>query len=1185
MRRTDVETQKPDYLSRSLWQLGILLILLFLIPLYIFESDKTRTIDEYQNQLSRLADQKSGQIDNWLKQRYGDAALLQSNPLFTSLFQAPADEIKQYSSGVSAMFSLLERNMGYESLTAIRRDGSIIYSFGDPMISDELLSNLNKYYDTYLTWYSDKNHDLFLNLVVPVRNQNSYFIDGYVILNQSIKTELLPSIQTWTDNTTHSGFTLLLHTEGDDLVSIKIPPNSAWASEVKIEPFPDDRENLLRIAMSQSKETQRITTNEFDIIASYQPIGFTDFYILLQKDVSEILAPVYLNLYTLLGVLGGLFCVVIFLMVQHSRQAQFRYELQLERQTAEKDRLLRHFFELPLFGMTIMHAQSGRWIRINEYFCKLLGYSQDEMLKQNYESLLPKQNLESEKELFLSLESGKTDGLQRELQLIHHDGHLVDVNIDTRCVRHDNKISFFVNVIEDITQRKNSERALSKKNKLYNMLSHTNQSIVHSKTQEELFARVCKIAVEDGGFRIAFLAKCIHNNQDIDILEVYGDDIGFVSSITQQKKENPSLIPHTGIMLAISQKAPRVINNYQNTTITRPFHELAEEAQIRSSGYFPIYRDGRMFGVMAVYSDQVDFFDQNTQDTLIEMSGDISFSLDNMQRDEQLIKSERLFHNLTSFVQVGIFRLTKIGHLHYLNEFGQSLLKLQLPEQSSEWLSVFDGDALNHQSWLFQLLETGEGELECQIIRDGKVHSLILNATAEIEDNEIVGFIGTISDISRLKESEQELKHQAHYDSLTGLPNRTSLIQNLEAQINSPTSKGFSLLLVDLDRFKDVNDSFGHPMGNALLKEVTARLTQHMQDHDQVCRIGGDEFTIVLGNAPPTALVNAIAYDTIQLLKRPFRLPNGQDVILGASIGISRYPNDGVTSTELLQKADTAMYQAKQNGRNRYQYFTEDLSQFAQQRLEMEIRLKHAIEQKQFVAFYQPQVDMKTGEITGAEALIRWMDPKEGLIPPFKFIPLAEETGLIKPIGDWILKETCRQGKVWLDQGLPPLRLAVNISPVQFKFNDLLATIELTLNETGFPPHLLELEVTESVLMTRESDAIEILNKVRELGVRVAIDDFGTGYSSLSYLKKLPLDVLKIDKSFVDDIPHKKDDMEIATAIVGMAHTLRLKVLAEGVETIEQLEFLREQGCDFYQGYHKSKPVPADEFIKLWQNT
>ena len=305
---------------------------------------------------------------------------------------------------------------------------------------------------------------------------------------------------------------------------------------------------------------------------------------------------------------------------------------------------------------------------------------------------------------------------------------------------------------------------------------------------------------------------------------------------------------------------------------------------------------------------------------------------------------------------------------------------------------------------------------------------------------------------------------------------------------------------------------------------------------------------------------------------------------IGVSIGISLFPQHGDTPEILMNHADTALYKAKDKGRGNFAYFSEDMTLVVRKRIELEARLRKAINQEDLRVFYQPQVDMATGRIIGAEALVRWQDQTEGLIAPDRFIPIAEESGLIMAIGEWVLHETCRQGRKWMDEGLPSLTLAVNVSPMQFRRCDINALAARILIETGFPAEQLELELTESGLMENQGKAVEILNNLRAQGIRLVIDDFGTGYSSLAYLKRFPLDVLKIDKSFIDDIPLLKDDMEITATIIAMGHTLGFKVLAEGVETPEQLAFLRGKGCDTYQGYIKSKPVPAEAFADLLRN-
>jgi diguanylate cyclase (GGDEF)-like protein/PAS domain S-box-containing protein len=468
--------------------------------------------------------------------------------------------------------------------------------------------------------------------------------------------------------------------------------------------------------------------------------------------------------------------------------------------------------------------------------------------------------------------------------------------------------------------------------------------------------------------------------------------------------------------------------------------------------------------------------------------------------------------------------------------------------------------------------------------KNGELIPLISSISAvKDENNNLTHYVNVFTDIRQLKDSEAQLEYLAHHDPLTQLPNRSLLALNLTHAIELAARQHHrvALMMLDLDRFKDVNDSFGHQIGDVLLQEVAQRLQQRLRTTDTICRLGGDEFTVLIEGNPELTAIDHIAENILQLLKIPFQLPNGRDVVIGASIGISLYPEHGHSSKDLLQQADAAMYRAKANGRSCFRYSSDELTLEAEQRLDMEIRLRRAIELDELLVYFQPQINIETNQIVGAEALVRWQDPVRGLIMPSHFIPIAEETGLIRQIGEWVLFETCRQGNEWLQKGLPPINLAVNVSPVQFRFSNILASVISTLQETGFPASLLELELTESALMSHEDEAASILSALRELGIRLAIDDFGTGYSSLSYLKRFPLDVLKIDKSFVDDIPHKKDDMEIAATIVAMAHVLGLSVMAEGVETVEQLSFLKDKGCDCYQGYLMSPPIPAAQFEQL----
>ncbi|MGZ5620645.1 MAG: EAL domain-containing protein [Methylobacter sp.] len=464
---------------------------------------------------------------------------------------------------------------------------------------------------------------------------------------------------------------------------------------------------------------------------------------------------------------------------------------------------------------------------------------------------------------------------------------------------------------------------------------------------------------------------------------------------------------------------------------------------------------------------------------------------------------------------------------------------------------------------------------------------LIITAVKEPDasSDQVNNYVASFSDITSRKAAEEEIKQLAFYDPLTQLPNRRLLQERLKHSIEVERREGkrLALLMLDLDRFKAVNDSLGHSAGDELLQQVAVRISARLRDMDMVARLGGDEFVVLLEDIAHAEDAARVAAEIILVLSKPFPLLQNNDVQIGASIGISLYPEHGSSYETLMDHADAALYQAKDQGRGCYAYFSEDQTIAARERIALETRLRRAIEQEELRVFYQPQVDIESGRIVGAEALVRWQNPTEGLIPPLRFIPIAEETGLILEIGAWVLRETCRQGKQWLDQGLPPLTLAVNVSPQQFRRGDISTLVATTLNETGFPAECLELEMTESGLMENHNDVMALLNKLRSQGIRLAIDDFGTGFSSLAYLKHFPLDVLKIDKSFIDDIPHLQDDMEIAATIIAMGHILGFKVLAEGVETPEQLAFLKKKKCNLYQGYILSPPVPAEAFIELLQ--
>jgi diguanylate cyclase (GGDEF)-like protein/PAS domain S-box-containing protein len=468
--------------------------------------------------------------------------------------------------------------------------------------------------------------------------------------------------------------------------------------------------------------------------------------------------------------------------------------------------------------------------------------------------------------------------------------------------------------------------------------------------------------------------------------------------------------------------------------------------------------------------------------------------------------------------------------------------------------------------------------------KNGEIYPEWLIITPVENNGVITNYIGTMTDISEYKTAEEQIRQLAFYDPLTALPNRRLLLDRLQHSVDMHLrdSKLMAILMLDLDDFKLINDSFGHLAGDELLQQVATRLLERLRNIDLIARLGGDEFIVLLENITCADDAALVANNIITELSKPFYLLLGQkEVHISVSIGISLFKQHGTTPQELMDHADAALYKAKDSGRNCFTYFSEELTIAAIKRIEMESRLRLVIEREELLVHYQAQVDIATDKIIGAEALIRWQQPIEGFTSPGQFIRFAEETGFINTIGAWILRETCRQGKQWLDAGLSPLILAVNVSPHQFRNNDLVSLVTNVLKDTGLPAHCLELELTESSLMHDQETTQLILDKLRQLGVQLAIDDFGTGYSSLAYLKRFPVTTLKIDKSFIDDIPHNQEDMAISTTIIAMGHILGFKVLAEGIETPEQLAFLQEKGCDSYQGYIKSRPIPAQEFEQL----
>lgn len=494
--------------------------------------------------------------------------------------------------------------------------------------------------------------------------------------------------------------------------------------------------------------------------------------------------------------------------------------------------------------------------------------------------------------------------------------------------------------------------------------------------------------------------------------------------------------------------------------------------------------------------------------------------------------------------------------------------------------SAYHDDAFCDRLW--SALESGRPFRDVFINRrkDGTLYYEETTITPlRDEHGRTVSYVSTGKDISERMQVQEQLRHLAHHDPLTGLPNRTLLEDRVEHALAAARRDdcAVAVLFFDLDRFKVVNDSLGHSVGDDLLRMAAERLGTVLRDCDTLARLGGDEFVLVVERLSRAADAAAVAQKLLSALAEPFML-QGFEVFATASIGISVFPEDGAGFADLLKHADVAMYRAKQAGGDSYQFYTEGMNGDSLARLDMRSRLRRALDRGEFVLHYQPRVNLETGAVTGAEALLRWNSPHAGLVSPERFIPVLEETGLINTVGAWVLRTACQQAVLWQAAGLPPLRVSVNLSARQFREHSLLRTVQAALVESGLEPRALELEITEGTLVENVERVVDTLRSLHRLGVSIAVDDFGTGYSSLSYLKRFPIDTLKIDRSFVEGVPADVDNVAIATAIIAMAGSLRLRVTAEGVETHEQLAFLHERRCAEGQGYLFSRPLPPAEF-------
>lgn len=730
---------------------------------------------------------------------------------------------------------------------------------------------------------------------------------------------------------------------------------------------------------------------------------------------------------------------------------------------------------------------------------------------------------------------------------------------------------------------------------LYAALSQCNQAIVRAKSEAELFPIICRDAIDFGGMQMAWIGIADTTTQELHIVSYYGEGTDYLRNLhISINLTDPSSHGPTG--LAFHQNTPIWCQDFQHDPITAPWHERGKQFGWGSSAALPLSRGNKVIGVFTLYAKDVNAFDEAAQRLLEEMVMDISYALDSFDRETARQKAEDTLEknqkHLSAIIENEpecVKLVDPNGKLIEMNPAGLAMLEAESLEEVQqytlidyvlpEWRAPFIA--------LHRKVMSGENallEFEVKGLKGTRrwleTHATPLRDSA----GNVTMLLGITRDTTQRKNNEEQISYLANYDSLTGLPNRTLLAIRIKELLSTAkrNNQSISMLFLDLDRFKDINDSLGHTIGDTLLIESADRLKSILREEDTVARLGGDEFIILLPNTDSDGAIH-VAHKLLETFEKSFHIENNE-LTISTSIGIALYPNDGIDFETLYKNADTAMYRAKHDGRNNFCFFTEDMQHQTTRNLELGNALRHALERNELSLHYQPQFSVHDESIIGAEVLLRWNHPEYGNVSPAEFIPIAEENGMILPIGEWVLRKATAMAKTWMDQGYPPIMIAINLSAVQFRSPNLSLLVADILEEVGLPPEYLELELTESIAMHDPLRAISMMNELHQEGIRISIDDFGTGYSSLSYLKKFNAYKLKIDQSFVRDIDIDPEDKAIVSAIINMSKSLGLLTIAEGVETIGQLNYLQEQGCDEIQGYYFSKPLPQEAFEAFRRN-
>ncbi|TBW33872.1 EAL domain-containing protein [Siculibacillus lacustris] len=1123
--------------------LAVAMLTLTVIGGVAFRAESTALRHTALHQVEALAELEVESVARWLEERRSNAEVVAADParreVLTRWIRTGAPDDRQH---LVDAFTVIRASYGFAATALVERGGHLM--LGDPAAISEhpdYVAALQRAADggiTFLDLHRRADGSLHLGFLVPMygTGADAGRLLAIAVLDLRPEDDLYPYLAKW-PLPSSTGETLLARVDGrDHLVYLtEAPGRTGHALELR-RPLDDPDLPAARHIRSGERSMSGVDYRGVPVLAAAFTVPISGWTLVAKIDEDEALGDLHrLAVATAASIaVAGLACLgLAFFVWQRQRLRIALGELaQRRRVEAAEDRYRATFEEAPI---GIAHVGlDGRWLRFNRTFAAIAGFPEDRLAGMTLAEVLHPDDRAEVAASMGRLVRGEVDSVTSERRIFRITGSIAHVAITASLV-HDavDGSTYVLAMVEDVSARRAAEERLRASEERFDLAMRgandglwdwnleTGAVYFSPRWKSMLGYQPHEIANHidslQGLFHPADAAADAARNRDI--FEGTRDSYACEFRLRAKNGEWRDILSRAFVVRGPDGRPKRMVGTHVDITDRK-----RADAEMRQAA--------------AVFT--------NTQEGVVITDP-----------NGKVLAVNPAFTTITGWPADEIV--------------GQPMSRLRSGRQDA---------AFYRQLWA-TLATVGHWQGEIwNSRRNGEIYPEWLTISSVYDDlGEVTHRLGTFTDIGRLKQSEARLEHLAHHDPLTGLPNRILLADRLREAIAAAAAvdgRG-AVLFLDLDRFKNVNDSLGHAAGDELLRMIAARLAEDLPEGAMLSRSGGDEFVALIPDVEDAAAVADLARRWVVLLDQAFVLPGGQEIYISTSIGIGVFPDDAREPAELLQHADAALYEAKGAGGATHRFYTHVLTAAAADRLELEAGLRRALERGELELHYQPLIDAVDGRIHGVEALVRWRDPVRGLIPPDRFIPTAEETGLIIPIGEWVRHAACRQMRQWRDAGLDLTTMAVNLSPREFQRSDIVRRIAEVLEESGLPPHCLEIEITETALLEQGSELDRRLAALKALGVRLAIDDFGTGWSSLASLRRLPLDKLKIDRSFVQDVPADPVSTEIVATIVSLGRTLDLEVLAEGVETVEQFEALRAQGCSQMQGFLFARPLPAVE--------